>query len=107
VGDVVLTQLLKRKVLLQTATITTGAVGQTVTWDTGTYYYARYIPADSKVILAYQSQDTVITGWFVFRGEVAVRIGRNKITDGTRVFLPAASSLYLEGMTKVMVSEVL
>jgi hypothetical protein len=100
-----LTNLLKRKVVVQTATITVGAVGQTVTWSVGTSYYARRVPLDVKTIAAYQDLSTVVTDKFIFRGDVDIRIGKHRIIDGAKTYEPASSAQKLEDSTVVVVRQ--
>jgi hypothetical protein len=97
-----------RLVLLQTATITVGAVGQTVTWSAGTSYYARRVPLDVKTIAAYQDLATVVTDKFIFAGNVTVQIGKNRIVDGAKTYEPVSSAKHFDTpmWTEVVVRQI-
>lgn len=95
-----------KTVLLQTATITVGVVGQTVTYDAGTSYRARRIPLDVKTIASYQALDTVVTDKYIFAGNVTIQIGKNRIVDGTKTYEPATSAQHFDEFTAVIVREV-
>lgn len=92
-----------RTVLLQTATITVGAVGQTVTWSAGDSYRARRIPLDTKTIAAYQQLSTVVTDKYIFAGNVTIELGQHRIIDGTNTYEPAATAMHTDEATIVIV----
>jgi hypothetical protein len=103
----VITNVLNRQVGLQTATVTTGATGQTVTWSASATYYVRKIPVSVRTAAFYQQLGTVITHKFIFRGELDIQIGKHRIVDGSTYYSVAVTGQKKGDCTIVYTTEAL
>lgn len=102
-----LTNVLNRQVGIQTATVTTGPTGQTVTWSESTMHYARKLPVSVRTAAAYQQLGTVVTHRFIFGGELDIRIGKHRIIDGSTYYTVAVTGQKKGDCTIVYTTEVL
>ena len=101
-----LTNLFKDRVLLIQKSISTGALGQTVTYKPVGWKFAQVKLLDAKARLQYQQLNSVATHEIMLRGDVTVSLGNYRIKWGSTTLEPTDPARLVEGNTIVPVKEI-
>ncbi len=101
-----LSNLMKDRVLLVQKTITTGALGQTVTYKPIQWKHAQVKLLNAQARLQYQQLNSVATHEVMFRSDVTVSMGNYRIKWGAKTLEPTDPARLVEGNTIVPVKEI-
>ena len=102
-----LANVLRDRVMIQIKTVTQTALGQTEVWKPVATRYARVIPLDSRVRLAYMQLQSEVTHKIIFsKGAVTLTLGNNRIKHGSKTYEPMEPTQDIGNSTVVMVKEV-
>lgn len=101
-----LANTLRSKIQIQEKVITQGALGETVVWKPVQTIYGRRVPLSLNTVAQYQQLDTVVTDKFIFRGSVAIDLGKHRLLHGSKTYEPQSTSQELDGYTVIIVRKV-
>lgn len=100
-----LTNALKDRVTIQVRTATLSAIGESVSWALVEIRSARVIPLDAKARAVYQQLQSYVTHRVIFRGEVSLAIGENRLLWGDKILDLVDPPQIIKNSTTVMVRE--
>lgn len=101
-----LTNMLKDRVQIQVKTTARTALGHTEVWKPVEARHARVIPLDAKARADYQQLQSEVTHKVIFRGDVSLSLGNNRLLWGSKTLEPVEPVQYIGDSATVMVKEV-
>lgn len=101
-----LANVLKDRVIIQVKSTTQDAGGETVVWTPVQTRYARVIPLDARARIAYQQLQSQVSHKVVFRGNVSLSLGANRLLWNDKTLEPVEPVQRIGSTTVVMTKEV-
>ena len=101
-----LANILKDRVQIQVKTTVQTSTGQTEVWSPVQIRNARVIPLDAKARAVYQQLQSQVSHKVIFRGNVSLSLGKNRLLWNDKILEPVDPIQYTEDSAIVVVREV-
>ena len=101
-----LANILKDRVQIQVKTTVQTSTGQTEVWAPVQIRNARVIPLDAKARAVYQQLQSQVSHKVIFRGNVSLTLGKNRLLWNDKILEPVEPVQYTEDSASVVVMEV-
>lgn len=101
-----LANVLKDRVQIQVKTTVQTSTGQTEVWAPVQIRNARVISLDARARAVYQQLESQVTHKVIFRGNVSLALGKNRLLWNDKTLEPVEPVQYTEDSASVVVREV-